>query len=496
MSKSAKIELKARVRGEFSESKLAELLGGLTKEEYKKFGLFIRSPYFNKSKTLEKLYEYFKRRLEKLDDAKITKENISKHIYPGEKFDDANVRKQVSNFAKMVEEFLVQAESEKDKQWRKNILLGMMNKRNLDKSFNHTARELENIYSSAADKDTSYYLNYLNTQRTLFDQQASRLKAPEENIKELTKALDMHYLSLKLLHYYDILNLRMHYNKNVEFDMWAFDEIVRFIERNNKEIKTKHSSIYSDYLSVIMLLNPTDGKYYNDLKQYVMENKRGLGRQGIDRFYVYLYNHSIYRLNRGFVESNNELFDIIKIIDSEDVPIWNYFAFHIFYINAVTNAARVGDFEWADGFIKRRRDKIQAEIRNETHNLAMANLYFTKRDYDNALRYIVNVDYPNYSYYLMSKDMLVKIYWERSEPEGVISTIEAMRKFLQRKELIPQRLYESYTNFINCVSKMVDANSKDKTYEIKKLLEKEMIAADKHWVIDKMNLAENQTNIE
>src|SRR5687768_12031310 len=75
MSKNAKIETKARIRGEFSESKLAELLGGLTKEEYKKFGLFIRSPYFNKSKTLEKLYEYFKPRLEKLDDPKITKEN-------------------------------------------------------------------------------------------------------------------------------------------------------------------------------------------------------------------------------------------------------------------------------------------------------------------------------------------------------------------------------------------------------------------------------------
>lgn len=489
MSKTDKITLKTQEKFDFSKSKLAELLGGLTKEEYKRFGLFIRSPYFNKSNTQEKMYNYFKSRLDRLNDPKITRESIWQQIYPAEKFDDTNVRKQISNFTKMIEEFLVTLETEKDEAWKDNKLLSVFSSRKLDKSFNRKINEINIFYGETENKNTDYYLNYLNTQRIVFDHQATKLKAPEESINELSKSLDLYYLSLKLLHYYDILNLRMHYNKNIEFDMWAFDEIIRFIERNKDEIQTKHSTIYSDYLSVVMLLNPTEGKFYNDLKEYITGNKKELGGEGIDRFYIYLYNHSIYRLNRGFVLDNNELFDIIKIIDAENVPIWNYFAYHIYYVNSVTNAARAGEFDWAEDFIKRRKDKIQDDIRNETHSLAMANLYFTKRDYNNALKYLVNVDYPNYSYYLMSKDMLVKIYWERSESEGVISTIDAMRKFMQRKELIPQRLRESYTNFINCVSKMVDRDSEDKIFEIKKLLEKEMISADKKWVIDKMNLA-------
>lgn len=52
MSKSTKIAEKT----EFSGSKLYELLKGFTKEELKRFGLFIKSPYFNKSKIMEVLY--------------------------------------------------------------------------------------------------------------------------------------------------------------------------------------------------------------------------------------------------------------------------------------------------------------------------------------------------------------------------------------------------------------------------------------------------------
>jgi hypothetical protein len=131
---------------------------------------------------------------------------------------------------------------------------------------------------------------------------------------------------------------------------------------------------------------------------------------------------------------------------------------------------------------------VFSNIREETYSLANAYYFFAKNDYKNALKYLINVDYPNYSFYIGAKTMLIKIYWELSEPEGIYSTIDAMKKFLQRKDLIPERLHESSANFINCVSRMVDPDVKDRVYEIKKILEKEMNSTDKNWVIDKMNL--------
>ncbi len=490
MSKKGKIEVKTGNKSEFSESKLAELLGGLTKEEYKKFGLFIKSPYFNKSKTLEKLYDYFKPRMENLGDPKITKENISQHINPGEKFDDANVRKQLSNFSKIIEEFLILYALEKKTFTKGNLLIMESLKRGYVKTVEQTITELRKAYGNTAVMDSEYYYNLHDTERSYFLFKSKEMKNPEEHTNKTSFILDLHYISVKLLHYYTMLNLKLHYNKQVEFDSWAFDDIVKFIEKHKPNLSANHKSLFADYLSIKMMLSPDNATPFNELKEYVRMNKDKVGDIEKHRMYIYMYNHSLYRFNRGYSQSPGEVFGVIKEMESDEVPLWHYFAYHMYYINAVKYASMTKEYKWADDFMIRRKEKVHDNIREETFSLARAHYYFSKDDYNNALKYLVNVDYPNYSFYLNAKTMLVKIYWERSEQEGVISTIDAMRKFLQRKELIPQRLHESYTNFINCVSKMIDADSKDKTYEIRKLMEKEMIAADKNWITDKLKQIE------
>jgi hypothetical protein len=486
MSKSAKIAEKT----EFSGSKLYELLKGFTKEELKRFGLFIKSPYFNKSKIMEVLYGYFKKNFSRLDSPGITKENISAVIYPGEKYDDANLRKQLSNFTKLTEEFLTHIALDKKKFTKENVLIPELLERGYNKSAEQLITELRRKYVTEKNKDSGYYYNIHETERSYFLLKSREMKNPEQHTAQTSFMLDLYYISVKLLHYNTVLNLKLHYNKQVKFDMWAFDDIVKFIENNFEEIKTHHCAVFADYLSVTMLLYPDEKEKYDNLNEYLGQVKDKFDESTLYRFYIFLYNHSIYRLNKRHVQNNSELFEIIKTMDRENVPLWNYFGFHIYYVNAVTNAVYAKDFEWASEFMKKRREKINADIRDETHNLAMANYNFSQKKHKEALKYLVNVDFPNYSFYIAAKTMLIKIYWELSEPEGVLSTIDAVRKFLQRKELIPQRLMESATNFINCVSKMVDPDTRDKSFEIRKILEKEMSTSEKQWVEEKLKLIE------
>lgn len=478
---------KIKEKNTFASSKLTELLQSMNRQEYRRFGSYLSSPFFNKSNKMFGIYSFLKPYHYKNRLKSVCVKDIHKALYGNNKFNGMLIRKQLSDFLKHTVEFIIQCEFQSDRIRKLNILLESANKRKVKNIFSSTVKELNILYSRSPEKNTYYYEHLLNTKRLKYENEASSLLSPEKNINELSFGLDMFYLSLKLLYYYDILNLRLHYNKNVEFDMWAFDDISKFIEANSKTLKAEHSDIYADYLSVLMLLHPAESSYFKDLRDFVFNSAVNLGKTSLHKLYIIIYNHSVYRHNRGFAESPGELFDIIKIIDKENIPIWNYFAYHIYYVNAVTNAVRQGEFSWAERFINERKNLIREDIREETNNLALANLYFTKRDYNNALKYLVNVDYPNYSYYLMAKDMLIKIYWEQSETEGVYSAIEAMRKFLQRKELIPERLHESYTNFINCVNLMTDTGKKNLRYEINRILEKEMISADKTWVKQKLD---------
>jgi len=478
---------KNKSKNSFSGSKLYDLLKKFNRQEYSQFGVYLQSPFFNKSNKMLEIFNFLKPYHKKNILETVRIEELHRALYGNVKLNGMLIRKQLSDFLKHTIKFIIQIEFESDRIRKLNLLLESANKRKVKNIFSSTIKELDELYKNSPEKNTYYYEHMLNTKRLKYEHEASMLQSPEKNINDLSFGLDMFYLSLKLLYYYDILNLRLHYNKKVEFDMWAFDDISKFIEANSKKLINEHSAIYADYLSVLMLQHPAESSYFKNLKDFVFNNSIKLGITALHKLYIILYNHSVYRHNRGFAETPAELFDIIKIIDNENIPIWNYFAFHIYYVNAVTNAVRQGEFIWAERFINERKSLIREDIREETNSLALANLYFTKHDYNNALKYLVNVDYPNYSYYLMAKDMMIKIYWERSETEGVYSAIDAMRKFLQRKDLIPERLHESYTNFINCVNLMTDKGKKDLRYEINRLLEKEMISADKVWVKAKLD---------
>ncbi len=473
---------KNRAEGRFSDTKLAELLQGLTKEEYKRFGLFLRSPYHNKSGKMEKLYEYFKLRREKPDSKGVTKESISAYLDPSRKFDDTNLRKQLSNFAGLIEEFVIMLGLDSKPVLKRNLLLGESLYRNYPKVLVQGIRELYKSFDAEKQKDSEYYYNYHQTLRTHFLFKSKEMKNPEVLTNKSTFILDLYYISVKLLHYYTVLNLKLHYNKQVKFDNWAFDDIVRFIESHDEELSRNHISLYADYLSVKMMLNPDSAEPFNRLKDYVLNNLNKAGELEQHRMYIYLYNHSLYRFNKGYSLDSSELFEVIKDMESAEVPLWHYFAYHMYYINAVKYACMAGEHRWAENFMETRKDKVHDDIRQQTLSLAKANYYFLREDHDSALRSLINVDFPNYTFYLNAKTLLIKIYWEKSEAEGIFSAIDAMKQFLKRKDLIPERLWNCSQNFINCTAKMVDIKDENKEFEIRKLLEKEMLSSDKAWI--------------
>lgn len=480
MSKSVKNTLKT----DFSSSKTAEILLGLTKKEYKRFGLFLRSPFFNKSKTSCELYDYFKEKKDTPAFGRITKEVISAHLFPGEKYDDITFRKHLSNFNKLAEEFLVQCELEGNKLIKENMLLRTASQRGLPVTFEAKLKDLRNEYESCPDKSHDEYYYIYQTERSYFHYSSRSFRNPEQETQRNTYLLDLYYISVKLLHFYTILNLRLHYNKQVELDQWAFDNIVKFIENNREELAENHKPLYIDYLSVKMLLAPDNPAGFNELRDFIKSSD--VHGTTEERAYIYLYNHSLYRFNKGFTDTPREVFGTMRLMEERNMPMWNYFAYHMYYVNAVKYAAMAGDFEWAEKFMEKRRERLHDDIVNEADNLARAGLYFYKKNYKKALEHLINVDYPNYSFYLHAKSLLIKIYYEERDFIGVMNTVETTKKFLTRKDLIPDRLISSNNKFLNVVSKMIDVRTKNDIADIEKTLNDDKSILNRDWILEKL----------
>ena len=66
------------------ESKLTEMVKGISPAEFKKFGEFLNSPYHNKSRKIIQLYELINFSYDEFDANIITNEKIAKAIFSGE----------------------------------------------------------------------------------------------------------------------------------------------------------------------------------------------------------------------------------------------------------------------------------------------------------------------------------------------------------------------------------------------------------------------------
>src|SRR5439155_22489713 len=77
-----------------------------SKEEFKKFGLFVCSPYFNRLNNVTRFYNILKNYHPDYKSKKLTRENIFKKIFPGQKYVDIRLRTLFSYLFFLAEKFL------------------------------------------------------------------------------------------------------------------------------------------------------------------------------------------------------------------------------------------------------------------------------------------------------------------------------------------------------------------------------------------------------
>src|SRR4030095_4068883 len=139
------------------ESKLTEMLKGISPPEFKRFGEFLNSPFHNKSKKILQLYDLIAENFEDFDANKVTKEEISIKLFPEDINNDQNARTLISNFTTLLEEFLILIlESENHDIPKKINLLKSLRDRNILKTFDMTSKEIIDQNQKEFNRNAEY----------------------------------------------------------------------------------------------------------------------------------------------------------------------------------------------------------------------------------------------------------------------------------------------------------------------------------------------------
>ncbi len=341
-------------------SKIVDTLITFNQSEFKSFGRFVISPYFNSSKSVIKLYNYLKKFYPDFDNKKFTPENAYNYIFPGNKLNSGTLRKLFSDLQSQAEEFLSYSNLESKNQFQKKLaLLLSLDEKKLDKQFLLKINELENIYRTGDNFDDDFFINNFELEviRLNFNLGIGRAGfAPHSVYSDLQKCTTfligyILIMSFKLSQDLSVISLSSDDDKTNTL-VYKFLETlgpVKFLD-TFKQFAPEYYSIIAIYLNryMISLGFDYDDKYYWKLKELVLKNIEHFTRLEKYNLMLFLENSCDEKIydNRSF---DRELHDIH--ITMLTTGLYNRLETDFFSLirfrKMILTALRIKEFEWA-----------------------------------------------------------------------------------------------------------------------------------------------------
>jgi|GEM_PF-890213 len=476
------------------ESKIKELLKALSVVEFKRFGDFIRSPFFNKNPHLVTLYDYFSKYNENFDKLAVLNEDIFRFVFKNEKYSEIKVRILLSNFVKLIEEYLVYISGTKNVIYQKTLLVNTLHQRNLTKNFHSALKETMEYQEKQFNRDEDYYYNQIYLEVEAYNHFLERsTKINEDDFQKINDNMDYYYILTKLkLFHFMFLQLRQS-NEPGRQKMWLLDEIIKYVEDNLAVISKEHYVIYMKYLILMTMLKPDEVKYFRRLKKFVIDNHNKLSQNVLANIYVELHNYCTVRSNGPDPGFKTETFNVFKMMEDKGIYGKSKYINYVDFLNAVIAALEVNKIAWAENFFNKYKSRVLPELSESTLNLAKTQICFYKKRYDEALDTLNNVRYNNHYFYLQSKKILAKIYYEKKDYESIIYIIDTTRHYLKRNEGISRINWDLFHKFFLYLKKIInlDPSEKEKITGTIESLQNENNVSSKDWLLKKLVELEN-----
>ena len=438
-------------------NKLYQTLCSLHKSDARQLLKFLRSPYFNQSKTLVRLCEILFDAIE-LDKTGFDRFRAWDQIFTGEPYDDTNFRKYCSDLLKLVEDFMA-VEAVSNDPVRRNInLLEYVVQRKIEPLYTSVLRQARSAMLGFQYHSLDYFKNSYEIERLYYSMMDYDVKLnTRANIEEIGYNLD---------HFYWIEKLKLHSSAlsqkrtgNYHYDLRFNKEILNYLEKNSIE-EVPELAIY--YYSFMTLYEEEKDEHYFNLRRLL--DKYGILMPQNEA--VELYDSALHyctgKLNKENQIFLREYFNLFEeglekgiFILNEELAPWRF-------NNAIAAALRLGKLDWAEQFIEKYKKYLPLETQQNTYTFNLARVYRYQRKFDKVLGLLRNLEYEDIGYNLISKTMLINAYYELEEQDALESFMESFRVFLNRNKNIPQNRRKSYLNLLKYVRKLTRVTPGDK----------------------------------
>lgn len=473
-----------------------ELLKSFSKKELQKFNLFINSPYFNTDLKLVRLFNIIENKVLKTEFSDQLQIQVYQFVFEKAenstlgKDEKKTLRAKLSKLNQLAHQFLVLENINDDQNCfndrlyksllnknQLNSFLTIFNrdKKRLDSKNRKDAKDLEHLY-----KIEKHYLEYLFLSGKLHDYK-------ENNIIAVLYNLDVFYLQNKLSHYLESIVYQQNSSLQYSLNKKLFEAIRNLLNLTefNEEI-----SLMVLKKSVAFIEN-SNLSNYNSYFTMLQKNQSKISKDNLKGYYQLLLNFLVKEIKKGNIAFEKELIKLYLSMDQENLLIDEGLISPIKLKNIIARFCKSKNFKEAVYFTKKYSENVRQEDRKSVYHYCLAMIAFYQNEYQEALKYLLEVEEINITLETNYRLLMMKIYFEQDKnySDRTERYYRSAEKFFIDNKLLSTENKNSYKNFTYILINLYRLKHNEGKMTIEKLtqkLELQNYNIDKKWLLEKI----------
>ncbi|MEO8448138.1 MAG: hypothetical protein ABI528_11605 [bacterium] len=416
----------------------------LSAEQVRKFGLFVVSPYHNSNKKVVKLFRYLNSLHPDITVRHLEKKVISRYVFRNQKYNDANVRKVISDFNLVFLSFLKLISQEKKRIDRIEILKPYLDHRDSVKLI----RKM-NVMNKVAEggnvsKDTEYYIETFRRARAQFELALN--SANKDSLKALsvyvgTSGTLALYVELQSLFYYHVFKYLIPDNSDIHKNI--NNTVLETVKSNLETFRKDHPEIYILY-QLINYYETESDSYFYDTEKYYNRNRSKFRGELLRQYLEFHYSFYADKLYRGIGDADENRDCLYKFFNAYYVraaPVTEVLENGFIHFNSFLTAVNVGSAlnrnKWVQKFIERNKRYLSPDTSVDIIGLSNATLHFNMKKYKEAFESLAEISNKISQIYINAKILKAQIYFENGDTTGFESMFANLDQLIKNKKANP-----------------------------------------------------------
>ncbi len=472
-----------------------DLLKTLSKEELKKFELFINSPYFNTNAAIIKLFEAIKKHAPDYTDKNLHREKLFKKIYPEKAYNETSLRTRMSEMTDLIRKFFAVSRLEKNEfEFKLNIIQEVKQRNKFKLAEKYILEELSKL-ENKQDGEINYYSKLSLVKELVEVYRTSKMRNYSDYSVELGDSLfnffyrEFFAIANEIAYDKEVFNYKPEYDVTEEF-IKTFN-VKKFLE-TAKEKNYMHFPYLAlfYYMHIVRTDYGNEENFYN-LKELALNYHKNLSRAENNNIWSALINSINGGLRYKDAKYMREAFELNKFfLGLEIMPLepGGYFYPEKFY-NIFTIATGCKEFDFAERFAEENYKKVPPEVMDNIINLCRGIIQFFKKNYSGSIDYLNKVELNDIVVKIRARMYYFMNYYETNSFESANSLLDSFKHFISENKDVPDLLVNGIKQWLKYASNITNAkmNMKKLDYAVyKEAKDLNTNFWSKNWFIEKM----------